>query len=403
MSLNSQPINNDNFEFIIEFLKSKHVDDKNATELDKFKSITQDLQLLEKKLDDFNNKKQEFNAVDKYINSKIEPHREIIELFSGKKENYLQNFKTTVHSFIEIIVDSINYNEQLESYKDLISITQSNISNIVSLDEIEQKKPIIVETQFMILHDALISKNKTNNNIDNLGKIFNVFKELSKNHNSNNKIFFTKDKLNNISEDMKSLFNILEKNFDKIELSQQQYIMYVVDKLNHIINIYDEIITIENNKEIIEFNVSIGKEDNDLKVIDGNYVSKSQIISKNLDELWYSMFNINENIDDYPLLIIKRIKFDKEINTIINLINKLKKVYIFDFKHYNFGVEPVNEQIVNIINRINYLNTPYITQENDLNIPYKKQENDLNTPYKKQENDLPLPLKNLSYTIKYTS
>lgn len=322
-----------------------------------FDNILEDLRVLEKKIENI-----EFTKCDELrgkIIKSIEFYRKIIESYSGEKDNFVDNFKSTMSSIINDLNNIVKINE-LKSYdKDISDIKKTINVDMENTDEL--KKSMILKCNLALAISTRVLNIKYNSDIGikNICKMISqIISNTIEESIHNIKKHYTGKTINdlNFNENIKTFYSLVIESFKKQEDFDNELLLYALNHLNRMINKYNSLLIIENNKPMIEFNLRIGKDEfivqqtDDITVSDGSYISHSKKVFKKLDDFWFELFNMEKNMKHFDAIILINMLAFTKIKEIHNIIEKLSKYYIMDFQHYNNdNIIPINEELHNFL------------------------------------------------------
>lgn len=370
MSASYEMFNNDYKEFLKHSINEANEEFDNSddpysiyeTENNKVNDVLNDLHIIEKKIDK-NHSDMKFTKTDELHNKiieSIETYREIIELYSEEKKDYLENFKSTILSIINDF-NNVNKINELEPPEKKIFEFEKNINylDMYNKDESEEHIKIYFESLLILCDKELDIKYNSYIGNKNISKIIELINSnLDTETISVIKKYYTNKKLSdlNLSENIKTYYSLVIDKLNKKDNFDNELFLHALKCLNSMINNYNKLVIIENNKEFIEFNLRTGKEDfvvhqdNKDIISKGNYISHGKNIFNKLDNLWFELFNIKKIMNDAEEIMTIRFILHNKLKEINNVINKLSKYYIMEFQHYkNENIKPIDKELRKII------------------------------------------------------
>lgn len=323
-----------------------------------FDNILEDLRVLEKKIENI-----EFTKCDELrgkIIKSIEFYRKIIESYSGEKDNFVDNFKSTLSSIINDLNNIVKINELESCYKDIDNIKKTTKSfDMKNTDELKESTVKNCNLALAISNRVLNIKYNSDIGIKNICKMISqIISNTIEKPIQNIKKYYTGKTINdlNFNENIKTFYSLVIESFKKQEDFDNELLLYALNHLNRMINKYNSILIIENNKPMIEFNLRIGKDNfivqkiGDITVFDGNYISHGEKVFKKLDDFWFELFNMEKNMKHLDAIILINMTSFTKIKEIHNIIEKLSKYYIMDFQHYNNdNIIPISKELHNFL------------------------------------------------------
>ena len=249
-----------------------------------------------------------------------------------KSRNEIENFNNSMENDIQLIINETKkeYENYIIFFKNYFNSFHQN--NLNFLQNINDTLNIYNETESIFYYKIVDLLNKTENKYENV--LYQLKNSIDKNNNNSNK--FINEYIYNQSENYLIILELIADkiNYDIIYIEDEQLKKKIINYLNDfrkqiemidikfrsILNDLCYNLSIENNKEFVEYLIEVKNKKNNFKN------TKEKIINRLINKI-----EIGNNI----------VKYNQDFKILFDIRNKIKNTRIYNF--INFYSEPLNE------------------------------------------------------------